>query len=151
MRLVVVNAVRHYPYRGELWAYGPYVREIEMWADLFSTVRIAAPCRRHEKPPGDCLPIRRTNVSISPKIEVGGHGLLDKIPFGAAFQKGLTFKMGQTNMHKYMPHLLLAIEAGTIDPSFVISHRMKLSEAPLAYEKFNAEKDPWRKVVLSPN
>ena len=78
-------------------------------------------------------------------------GFLDKFNFGAAFGKGLTFKMGQTHMHKYMPQLLQEIEAGNIDPSFVISHRMKLSEAPLAYEKFNSEKDPWRKVVLSPN
>jgi threonine dehydrogenase-like Zn-dependent dehydrogenase len=50
-----------------------------------------------------------------------------------------------------MPDLLNEIESGTIDPSFVISHRLKLSEAPMAYEKFNADKDPWRKVVLSPN
>jgi threonine dehydrogenase-like Zn-dependent dehydrogenase len=78
-------------------------------------------------------------------------GFLDKFNFGAAFGKGLTFKMGQTHMHKYMPQLLGEIEAGNIDPSFVISHRMKLSEAPLAYEKFNEEKDPWRKVVMSPN
>ena len=78
-------------------------------------------------------------------------GFLDKFNFGAAFGKGLTFKMGQTNMHKYMPKLLEEVEAGNIDPSFVISHRLKLSEAPLAYEKFNEEKNPWRKVVLSPN
>lgn len=78
-------------------------------------------------------------------------GFLDKFNFGAAFGKGLTLKMGQTHMHKYMPKLLADVEAGHIDPSFVISHRMKLSEAPLAYEKFNSEKDPWRKVVLSPN
>lgn len=78
-------------------------------------------------------------------------GFLDKFNFGPAFGKGLTFKMGQTHMHKYMPKLLSEIEEGNIDPSFVISHRLKLSEAPLAYEKFNTEKDPWRKVVLSPN
>lgn len=78
-------------------------------------------------------------------------GFLDKFNFGPAFGKGLTFKMGQTHMHKYMPKLLSEIEEGKIDPSFVISHRMKLSEAPLAYDKFNKEKDPWRKVVLSPN
>ena len=78
-------------------------------------------------------------------------GFLDKFNFGAAFGKGLTFKMGQTHMHKYMPRLLSEIEAGNIDPSFVISHRLKLSEAPMGYEKFNEEKDPWRKVVLSPN
>ena len=78
-------------------------------------------------------------------------GFLDKFNFGAAFGKGLTFKMGQTHMHKYMPRLLAAIEEGKIDPSFVISHKMKLSEAPLAYERFNVEKDTLRKVVLSPN
>jgi threonine dehydrogenase-like Zn-dependent dehydrogenase len=78
-------------------------------------------------------------------------GFLDKFNFGAAFGKGLTFKMGQTHMHKYMPKLLAEVEAGTIDPSFVISHKLKLSEAPTAYEKFNEEKDTWRKVVLSPN
>jgi len=78
-------------------------------------------------------------------------GFLDKFNFGAAFGKGLTFKMGQTHMHKYMPRLLAEIENGSVDPSFVISHRLKLSEAPLAYEKFNEKKDPWRKVVLSPN
>ena len=76
---------------------------------------------------------------------------MDKFNFGAAFAKGLTFKMGQTHMHKYMPKLLAEVEAGNIDPSFVISHRLKLSEAPVAYEKFNEQKDPWRKVVLSPN
>jgi threonine dehydrogenase-like Zn-dependent dehydrogenase len=78
-------------------------------------------------------------------------GFLDKFNFGAAFAKGLTFKMGQTHMHKYMPQLLGEVESGNIDPSFVISHRLKLSEAPIASEKFNEEKDPWRKVVLSPN
>jgi threonine dehydrogenase-like Zn-dependent dehydrogenase len=78
-------------------------------------------------------------------------GFLDKFNFGAAFGKGLTFKMGQTHMHNYMPKLLTEVEEGNIDPSFVISHRMKLSEAPIAYERFNKEKDVWRKVVLSPN
>jgi threonine dehydrogenase-like Zn-dependent dehydrogenase len=77
-------------------------------------------------------------------------GFLDKFNMGAAFGKGLTFKMGQTNMHKYMPPLLQAIQEGKIDPTFVISHRLKLSEAADAYEKFNTEKDTWRKVVLKP-
>lgn len=78
-------------------------------------------------------------------------GFLDKFNFGAAFGKGLTFKMGQTNMHKYMPRLLRSIEDGQIDPSFVISHKLKLSEAPMAYENFNVEKNTWRKVVMTPN
>ena len=67
---------------------------------------------------------------------------------GAAFGKGLTFKMGQTNMHKYLKPLLTAIEEEKIDPSFVISHRLKLDEAPDAYNKFNTEKNTWRKVIL---
>ncbi len=77
-------------------------------------------------------------------------GFLDKFNFGAAFGKGLTFKMGQTHMHKYMPPLLEAIQEGKIDPTFVISHRLKLDEAPTAYSNFNTEKNEWRKVVLKP-
>jgi threonine dehydrogenase-like Zn-dependent dehydrogenase len=77
-------------------------------------------------------------------------GLLDKFNFGAAFGKGLTMKMGQTHVRKYLPKLLGFIEEGKIDPSFVISHRLKLDDAPLAYDKFNSEKDEWRKVVLTP-
>lgn len=77
-------------------------------------------------------------------------GFLDKFPMGAAFGKGLTFKMGQTNMHKYLRPLLSAIEEGKIDPSFVISHRLKINEAPNAYSQFNTEKDTWRKVILKP-
>jgi threonine dehydrogenase-like Zn-dependent dehydrogenase len=78
-------------------------------------------------------------------------GFLDKFPMGAAFGKGLTFKMGQTNMHSYMPRLLESIQEDKIDPRFVISHRLKLSEAPMAYDQFNKEKDTWRKVVLKPH
>jgi len=77
-------------------------------------------------------------------------GFLDKFNFGAAFGKGLTFKMGQTHMHKYMPPLLSAIQEGKIDPTFVISHRLKLADAPDAYANFNTEKNAWRKVVLKP-
>ena len=77
-------------------------------------------------------------------------GFLDKFPMGAAFGKGLTFKMGQTNMMKYMKPLLSAIEEGKLDPTFVISHRLKLSEAPVGYDHFNTEKNTWRKIVLDP-
>jgi threonine dehydrogenase-like Zn-dependent dehydrogenase len=78
-------------------------------------------------------------------------GFLDKIPFGAAFQKGLTFKMGQTHMMKYMRPLLERIERGQIDPSFVISHRLPLDEAPKAYKMFRDRKDECIKVVLKPH
>ena len=77
-------------------------------------------------------------------------GFLNQFPMGAAFGKGLTFKMGQTNMQKYLKPLLSAIEEDKIDPSFVISHRLKLSEAPMGYDNFNTEKNTWRKVVLKP-
>ena len=77
-------------------------------------------------------------------------GFLDKIPFGAAFAKGLTFKMGQTHVHKYMQPLLSMIENGDIDPSFVITHRLSLDDAPAGYEKFKNKEDECIKVVLKP-
>ncbi len=77
-------------------------------------------------------------------------GFLDKIPFGAAFGKGLIFKMGQTHMHKYMQPLLQRVQNGEIDPSFVISHRLSLDEAPQAYKTFRDKQDQCIKVVLDP-
>jgi len=77
-------------------------------------------------------------------------GLLDKIPFGAAFAKGLTMKMGQTHVHRYMRPLLDRIDRGEIDPSFVITHRFNLSDAPIAYETFLRDKDECVKVVMKP-
>lgn len=75
---------------------------------------------------------------------------LDKFPFGAAFAKGLTFKMGQTHVHKYLQPLLEMIELGQIDPSFVITHRVSLDDAPDAYKTFKAQADNCIKVVLKP-
>src|SRR5438477_2714310 len=60
-------------------------------------------------------------------------GFLDKIPLGAAFQKGLTFKMGQTHVIRYMQPLLDLIVRGELDPSFVITHRLSIEEAPTGY------------------
>jgi len=77
-------------------------------------------------------------------------GLLDKVPFGAAMNKGLTLRMGQTNMPKYMKPLLDRIQAGEIDPSFVITHRLKLDDAPAAYKSFRDKEDGCIKVVLKP-
>jgi threonine dehydrogenase-like Zn-dependent dehydrogenase len=77
-------------------------------------------------------------------------GFLDKIPFGAAMNKGLTMKMGQTHVQKYLQPLLSKIEAGEIDPSFVITHRLKLEDAPKAYKTFRDKEDGCIKVVLSP-
>jgi threonine dehydrogenase-like Zn-dependent dehydrogenase len=77
-------------------------------------------------------------------------GLLDKVPFGAAFGKGLTFKMGQTHMHSYLKPLLQKIEQGEIDPSFVITHRLGLDDAAGAYRTFRDKRDQCVKVVLDP-
>ena len=77
-------------------------------------------------------------------------GFLDKFPLGAAFNKGLTLKMGQTHMHKYMRPLLERIENGEINPSFVISHRLKLDDAPHGYEIFKHKEDNCTKIVLKP-
>ena len=88
----------------------------------------------------------------------GGHlsipgvylGPLDKVPFGAAFGKGLTFKMGQTHAQNYFAPLLARIEKGDIDPSFVITHRLALAEAPAAYKTFRDKQDGCIKVFLTP-
>src|SRR4051812_21183224 len=64
-------------------------------------------------------------------------GMLDKIPFGAAMNKGLTFRMGQTHVQHYMQPLLKKIVQGKIDPSKIITHRIKLKNAPDAYKTFN--------------
>jgi threonine dehydrogenase-like Zn-dependent dehydrogenase len=77
-------------------------------------------------------------------------GFLDKIPFGAAMNKGLTFKMGQTHMHRYMRPLLERIEKGDIDPSRITTHRLKLSDGPDAYKTFRDKKDGCIKVVMKP-
>jgi threonine dehydrogenase-like Zn-dependent dehydrogenase len=78
-------------------------------------------------------------------------GFLDKVPLGAAFQKGLTFKMGQTHVMKYMRPLLERIERGDIDPSFVITHRLPLENAPEGYRLFRDKKNECIKVVLKPH
>ena len=77
-------------------------------------------------------------------------GFLDKIPFGAAFAKGLTFKMGQTHVHRYVPKLLDHIQNGRLDPTFVISHRVPLTEAPAAYAMFQKKQDKAIKVIFKP-
>jgi threonine dehydrogenase-like Zn-dependent dehydrogenase len=77
-------------------------------------------------------------------------GYLDNVPFGAAFAKGLTFKMGQTHVQRYLPRLLERILHKEIDPSFVISHELPLDEAPEAYAMFLAKQDGCTKVMLRP-
>lgn len=70
-KLLVVTHVVHYQWRGQLYAYGPYAREIDIWADLLPQLMIAAPCRR-EIPPTDALPFTRSNIRICPQIQMEG-------------------------------------------------------------------------------
>ncbi|MCH9827781.1 MAG: glutathione-dependent formaldehyde dehydrogenase [Gammaproteobacteria bacterium] len=75
------------------------------------------------------------------------HGFL----FGDAFDKGLSFRMGQTHVQRYMPELLDCIERGELKPEAIITHRMPLSEAARAYEIFDKRQEDCRKVVLTPD
>lgn len=77
-------------------------------------------------------------------------GILDKLPFGAAFSKGISLKMGQTHVQKYLRPLLELVVEGTIDPSFVITHRMRLDDAPEGYRMFNDKEGGCVKVVMAP-
>lgn len=90
---------------------------------------------------------RKGGTISVPGAYVGG---ADKIPMGAFMNKGLTMKTRQTHMQKYMKPLLEKIEAGAIDPSFVITHRISLTDAPTAYKTFRDKKDGCIKVVLKP-
>jgi len=77
-------------------------------------------------------------------------GYADKIPFGAIMNKGLTIKTGQTHVHRYLKPLLGRIERHEIDPSFVVTHRVPLGEAPRMYQTFRDKQDECIKVVLDP-
>jgi len=77
-------------------------------------------------------------------------GLVDKIPFGALMNKGLTVRTGQTHVNLWTDGLLRRIEEGQIDPSFVITHKLPLSDGPGAYRVFRDKKDGCIKVVLRP-
>jgi threonine dehydrogenase-like Zn-dependent dehydrogenase len=77
-------------------------------------------------------------------------GFADKIPVGAIVNKALTIKSGQTHVQRYMRPLLDRIESGEIDPSFIITHRLRLEEAPMAYEVFRNKEENCIKVVMRP-
>jgi threonine dehydrogenase-like Zn-dependent dehydrogenase len=78
-------------------------------------------------------------------------GFIDKVPIGTAFAKGLTIKMGQTHVQKYLRPLFDRIQKGEIDPSFVITHRLELKDAPNAYSIFEKKQDDCIKVVMRPS
>jgi threonine dehydrogenase-like Zn-dependent dehydrogenase len=77
-------------------------------------------------------------------------GLIDKLPFGAMMQKGLTVRTGQTHVNRWTDDLLKLIQEGTIDPSFVITHTVDLEDGPAMYKTFRDKEDGCIKVVLKP-
>lgn len=77
-------------------------------------------------------------------------GFLDKIPMGSAINRGLTFRMAQTPVQRYLPMLMDRVLKGEIDPSFVITHRATLEQGPGLYETFKNKDDGCIKVVIKP-
>jgi threonine dehydrogenase-like Zn-dependent dehydrogenase len=91
--------------------------------------------------------VRRGGVVSVPGVYAGFiHGFL----FGDAFDKGLTFKMGQTHVQRYLPELLEHIESGALNPEAIISHKMSLEQAVEGYKMFDKKQDDCRKVILVP-
>ncbi|MBV8809619.1 MAG: glutathione-dependent formaldehyde dehydrogenase [Acidobacteriaceae bacterium] len=78
-------------------------------------------------------------------------GLIDKVPFGSIMNRALTIKTGQTHVHRYLRPLLERIQNGQIDPTFIITHRLRLEDAPEAFETFKNKQDECVKVVMRPN
>ena len=91
--------------------------------------------------------VRRGGTISVPGVYAGFiHGFL----FGDIFEKGISFKAGQTHVQKFMPELLKAIEEGKLQPNAIISHRLKLEQAAEGYKMFDKKEDDCRKVVLTP-
>jgi threonine dehydrogenase-like Zn-dependent dehydrogenase len=87
------------------------------------------------------------NGGIVSVIGVYG-GFIDKFPMGSFMNRSLTMRTGQCHVHRYMKPLLEHIQAGDIDPTFIITHRMKLEDAPKGFDMFVHKQDECMKVVL---
>jgi len=103
---------------------------------------------------GRALVLRQAIVACRKggKISVPGvyGGFIDKMPMGAFVNKGLTMRSGQTHVQKYLQPLMERIQQGEIDPSFLITHRLPLEDAPSAYKVFRDKQENCIKVVLKP-
>jgi threonine dehydrogenase-like Zn-dependent dehydrogenase len=120
---------------------------LDAWYDRAKTAMYMATDRSHALRQA-ILACRKGGIVSIPGVY---GGFLDKFPLGAAFAKGLTLKMGQTHVHRYIQTLLEHIENGRIDPSFVITHRASLDRAPALYRTFRDKQDQCIKVVLKPD
>jgi threonine dehydrogenase-like Zn-dependent dehydrogenase len=119
---------------------------LDAWYDRVKTAAMLATDRAHA--------IRQAINCCRPggTVSIAGvyGGFLDKFPLGAAFGKALTLKMGQTHVNRYLPKLLEHIQNGDIDPSFVITDRVGLDDAPRMYETFGARQKGCIKVIMKP-
>ena len=117
-------------------AYDRIKQATRMETDRPHALREAIPCCRNGG-----------TVSI-----VGAYGgFIDKFPIGSVMNRSLTLRAGQAHVQRYMRPLLARIEAGEIDPSFVITHRMPLSQAPEGFRMFREKQDGCVKIVLDPS
>jgi len=96
----------------------------------------------------ECIMACRKGGTVSVPGVYGG--FIDKMPLGQWMNKAITMKTGQTHMMRYMKPLMERIQRGEIDPTFVISHRVPINEAPRMYEIFRDKQDQCTKVVLDP-
>lgn len=91
--------------------------------------------------------VRRGGIVSVPGVYAGFiHGFM----FGDAFDKGITFKMGQTHVHAYLPDLLALIDKGHLTPEEIVTHHLPLEEAARGYEIFEKRQEECRKVILVP-
>jgi threonine dehydrogenase-like Zn-dependent dehydrogenase len=99
------------------------------------------------------IALRQANGVPQRRNRFGGGGLrrvVDKLPLGSIMNRSLTIRTGQTHVQRYLRPLLDRIANGDIDPSFVITHQMRLEEAPEGYAMFNDKQDECIKIVLKP-
>jgi threonine dehydrogenase-like Zn-dependent dehydrogenase len=107
---------------------------------------------RAESDRGHSLRQMITSVRSGGVVSIVGvyGGFMDKFPIGSLMNRSLTVRTGQTHVHRYQHQLLERIDRGEIDPSFIVTHRASLSDAPAMYETFKNKTDDCLKVVLTP-
>lgn len=81
---------------------------------------------------------------------MGVYGVIDKFPFGMLTNKGITVRTSQQPGQRYMPEMIRAVQAGRLDPSFLVTHRMSLEDGPRGYEMFKKKEDGCLRVVFTP-
>ncbi len=120
---------------------------VDAWYDQIAASTFMVTDKAHSL--RQCVNCCRKGGTVSVPGVYGG--IIDKFPMGPFMNKALTMKTGQTHMMRYMKPLLERVQKGEIDPSFVITHKLPIDEAPRAYEIFKHKEDGCIKVVLKPN